>query len=40
MTFCTISVRDIDIDIDRIPFQCGDKLAGNEERKEEKERET
>jgi hypothetical protein len=38
MKFCKIYVRDIDIDIDRIPFQCGDKLPENGERKNEKER--
>jgi hypothetical protein len=42
MKFCNIYVRDIDadihIDIDHIPFQCGDKLAENEERKKEKEK--
>jgi hypothetical protein len=37
MKFCTIYVRDIDIDIDHIPFQCGDKLPENEERERERE---
>jgi predicted nucleic acid-binding Zn ribbon protein len=36
MKFCNICVRDIDIDNDRIPFQCGEKLPENEERKKEK----
>jgi hypothetical protein len=38
MKFCAIYVRDIDID--HIPFQCGDKLPENEERERERERET
>jgi hypothetical protein len=40
MKFGKICVRDIDIDIvsdiDRIPFQCGDQLLENEEKKKEK----
>jgi hypothetical protein len=42
MKFCTIRVRDtdigIDIDIDRIPFQCGYKLPENEERERKRTR--
>jgi hypothetical protein len=34
MKFCKICVRDINID--RIPFQCRDKLPENEEREKEK----
>jgi hypothetical protein len=34
MKFCDICVRDIDIDL--IPFQCGDRFLEHEERKEEK----
>jgi hypothetical protein len=39
MKFCKIYVHDIDIDIDinRIPFQCGDKLQENEEKERERE---
>jgi hypothetical protein len=36
MKLCKICVRDVDIDIDRIPFQCGDKLLENEEKEKEK----
>jgi hypothetical protein len=39
MKFCKIYVRDIDIDIDRIPFQCGDELPENENENENEEKE-
>jgi hypothetical protein len=36
MKFCKIYVLDSAIDIDRIPFSCGDKLPENEQRKKAK----